>query len=182
MKSAGFIILALLVLFLVIINCKPKNSQNPLDYSKSLIIVSGSMNVRYSKLNGMDQVRYKVLANYPALEIIEQIDSKLRNTGWKILEKDFMNPDIPTSHIRGWKSYIDGTKNPEREVHVWSSDWKNQKGDVLSYSFKYSYPMKKKEDYLILNKLFNLEVLSIFVRSDIADSITKQLNTLRNNK
>ena len=140
------------------------------------------MNVRYSKINGMDQVRYKVFANYPASEIIKQIDSKLENTGWKFLEKDFMNPDIPTSHIRGWSSYIDGTKNPEREVHVWSSDWKNQKGDVLSYSFKYSYPMKKKEDYLILNKLFNLEVLSIFVRSDIADSITKQLNTLRNNK
>ena len=63
-----------------------------------------------------------------------------------------MNPDIPTSHVRG-SVRIDGTKNPEREVHVWSSDWKNQNGDVTSYSFEYSYPVHKKPEFLNLNDL-----------------------------
>ena len=65
MKSTKLIFISLLILFLVAINCKPEDSQNPLD-SKSLIIVSGAMNVKYANLDTVEQVRYKVLANYPA--------------------------------------------------------------------------------------------------------------------
>ena len=90
MKSTKLILLSPLILLLVTINCKPEDSQNPIDYPKSLIIASGAMNVRFTKLDGMDQVRYKVLANYPASEIIQQIDSKLKNNDWQFLEKDFL--------------------------------------------------------------------------------------------
>jgi hypothetical protein len=182
MNSGRLAILSLVVFFLVLTSCKQKDSQSPLDYSKSLIIVSGAMNVIYSKPNGMDSVRYKLFVNYPASEIINQIDFKLKNTGWKFLEKDFLNPDIPTSHVRGWGSYINGTENPEREVHAWSSNWKNQNGDVISYSFKYSYPVHKKPEFLILNELFDLDVVAVFVPSDLANSIMKQLNSLRKNQ
>ena len=29
--------------------------------------------------------------------------------------------------------------NPERQVHQWLADWKNRAGDVIVYSFTYSY-------------------------------------------
>ena len=89
MKSTKLIIPLLLIL-LGFISCKPKYSQNPLDYSKSLFKVSGAMNLQYSKLNGMDQLQYKVLANYPASVVISEIDSKLKKSGWAFFYKKIL--------------------------------------------------------------------------------------------
>jgi len=169
MKSTRFIIV-LLVLFLYLISCKPKDSQNRLDYSRSLIKVSGAMNVQYSRLNGTDQVQYKVIVQYPAKDTISELNSRLKAKGWEPLKKSWLNPEIPTSHERGWTNFIDGTKKPNLEVHSWHSDWINKKEDILTFALKYSYPVKTKSSMLELN------VLGIYVPEELAKKGLAQIN------
>ena len=136
MKSTT-VVIAFLTFFL---GCGTKDSQGPAEYSESLIIPPGGENINYYKMKGTDQVQFQIKERFPASSIIQYIDTKLKDMGWSHLEYDFMNPDIHTSHISGWTSYIEGTKNPELEVKAWSSDWKNEKGDIVRYFFMYSSP------------------------------------------
>jgi hypothetical protein len=54
---------------------------------------------------------------------------------------DWMNPDIPSSHQRGWGSWEDGTKHPTVWVHQWSAQWRGKSGDVVLYDLRYDSPL-----------------------------------------
>jgi hypothetical protein len=40
--------------------------------------------------------------------------------------------------VRGWTSYVDATVSPHTGVHRWSGEWRNQKGDVVTYTLQYT--------------------------------------------
>ncbi len=169
MKSTT-IVIAFLVFFL---GCGAKDSQDPAEYSKSLIIPQGAENIRYYKMRGTDQVQFQLKERFPANSIIQYIDTKLKDMGWFHLEYDFLNPDIPTSHIAGWRFYIDRTKSPELEVKAWGSDWRNERGDIVTYSFRYSYPRKGQPN------LTQVQATAIYSPSDLVKKIVAETERFR---
>jgi len=121
-------------------------------------------------LKGTDQVLYRLIKKYPAKKTISELNNRLKVKGWQPLKRDWLNPEIPTSHERGWTNFIDGTKNPNLEVHSWSSNWRNEKEDILIFSLRYNYPVKTKSNML------ELKVIGIFIPAKLAKIRVEQIN------
>jgi hypothetical protein len=114
---------------------------------RELIPLKGAATVRFDK-GAYDSlaVAYGLNEKYPARDVLSQIAGRLKKLGWEPLKEDWLNPGLPSSHVRGWAEYVDGTVKPERQVHAWQAEWKNGAGDVVAYSFQYSYPRNGKAD------------------------------------
>ena len=124
------------LLLMVAVSFGCKSSQNPKDYSDSLVVLPGARNINYGKVNKTDQIWYTIKVDYPATAVISTLLKQLSDKGWSPLKEDYLNPGLPTSIVRGWTQFEDGTKQPNDIVHSWSSDWQNTKGDVLMYILK----------------------------------------------
>jgi hypothetical protein len=83
-------------------------------------------------------VEYWVSVPYPADSFLADITNRMKQGSWTPAETDLLNPSIPSSHVRGWTSYIDGRGSPRLGVHQWMADWRNRDGDVVSYALEYS--------------------------------------------
>jgi hypothetical protein len=114
---------------------------------KELNPLKGAEKVRYDK-GAYDSlhVAYGLKEKYPAKDVLGQISGRLKKLGWEPLKEDWLNPGTPSSHVSGWGEYVDGTVEPERQEHHWLAQWKNRAGDVVVYSFTYSYPRQGKPD------------------------------------
>ena len=143
--------------------CRGPHSQNPKDYDSSLIVLDNAKDVRFAKYYKTDQVSYHIAVNYPASGVIEEIASRLKATGWVALTEDYLNQGIKSSLIRGWGYFIDGTKNPNEEVHQWMADWQNDKRDIVRYSLRYSYPINGKKD------MTNLLIVVIYSPAEVVN-------------
>ena len=73
---------------LSVISCTDRSSQSASDYSDALIILKNASNVKYHKLNGTDQVSYKLFTKYPAKDTISELNNRLKIKGWEFLKKD----------------------------------------------------------------------------------------------
>lgn len=103
-----------------------------------MIVVPPAANVKTFKLAGpRDQVSYRIQAEYPAENVIQPIEWRLKQLGWKPLPEDFLNPGLPSSTVRGWQYYEDKTTKPVSSVRVWEADWQNDKGDIVTYHLEY---------------------------------------------
>jgi hypothetical protein len=159
--------LSALLLIAFFCGCQAKPSQNPKDYSSSLIVLPGASSINYARVNKTDQVTYNLKAEYPATEIINQLLKKTADAGWSPLKEDFLNPGLPTSVVRGWSDYEDMSKKPNTKVHSWQTDWQNISGDVLIYGFKYRYPINTQPD------MSSMAVVAIYIPADIAQAMKK---------
>ena len=101
------------IILILLFGCSEKGGQSASDYSNSLIVLSNASNVKYQKIRGSDQITYKVIDYYPAKDSIDELNRRLENKKWTPLETGWLNPDIPTSHIRGWGNFTDGTERTE---------------------------------------------------------------------
>jgi hypothetical protein len=159
--------LLLLILLLAAVSLGCKSSQNPKDYSDSLVVISGAKNVNYGKVNKTDQVWFTLNVDYPADAVISALSKQLSDKGWSPLTESYLNPGIPTSFVRGWTQFEDGTKQPNEIVHTWSTDWQNKKGDILKYMLSYRYPNNAQVD------MTSMSVVAIYVPADIAQALKK---------
>jgi hypothetical protein len=155
----------LLLAIVVFIGCQTKSSQNPKDYSDSLIVLPGASNISYGKVNNTDQVWYTLKVEHPASDVINGLQKKIDDQGWMALKEDYLNPGMPTSAVRGWSKFDDVSKQPHTVVHSWNSDWQNKKGDVLRYHLNYRHPINEQPD------MSSLTVVAIYVPADVALAI-----------
>jgi hypothetical protein len=140
-SSFGVLMLAATLLTIV---STPACAQKPAnDTPASLLVSPKAENVRYDDKDGAWWVYYDVQADYPAEDVLRFIKDSLKRQGWQPLEQDFLNPDIRSSHVRGWQEYIDGRTTPKTQVHQWLAQWKNGQGDVVGYVLKYRHPEEK---------------------------------------
>jgi len=105
-----------------------------------LAVPAGATSVVARREGDMAAVDYEIAAPYPAEQFLMQIEGRLRAIGWQAMDRDLLNPTIPTSNVRGWTNFVDPRKSPHLAIHQWSGDWRNQRGDVVSYSLRYSSP------------------------------------------
>jgi hypothetical protein len=103
-----------------------------------LAVPRGAVNVASRGDRGMAAVEYEIKAPYPADAFLAQVADRLSDRGWRVMERDLLNPTIPTSNVRGWTAFIDSRVSPQMVVHQWLGDWRNQQGDVVSYALRYS--------------------------------------------
>ena len=89
------------------------------------------------KEHGMDTVQYRVTEPYPADATLSFIRSAVEARGWRTLKEDFLNPGLPSSHVKGWGTVIDGTVTPNQTRHSWHAQWTNRHGDMLLYHLDY---------------------------------------------
>ena len=152
----------------------PSSQKEP--HSDSLVVFPSASEIKFMKFQGTDQVTYKVQTTYPADEVISFISMKLRRQGWRPLREDYLNPGLPTSHVRGWTEFRDMTTHPETDVHQWLAQWDNKAGDVAWYTLRYRYPEGKSPD---LNTLL---VSASYIPSKIAKAMKEDAERSRRSK
>lgn len=133
------LVLALMMLVPVACNPSAKYDVPARDLPVELAPPLGAK-VRMSRVAGEGAgVEYEYEEPYPAKQLLTHIASQI-SPDWRPRKEDSLNPGIPTSHVRGWVDYVDGTTRPESRVHMWSSEWENRSGDILSYTLLYRSP------------------------------------------
>jgi hypothetical protein len=107
-----------------------------------LIVLDGATMVhRDPGAYGSYHVAYAVTVPHPATNVIQQVSSRLAALGWKPRKDDWLNPGLPSSHVRGWTDFGDRTRTPAQHVHQWKAQWQDQSGNIVDYSLNYTYPM-----------------------------------------
>lgn len=153
---------AIIVLFVLVVlfgGCSRDVLTNP-----ALVVLPGAIGVHAGRFRGTDQLQYKLAESYPAKPALSRISKELQSQGWKPLKEDYLNPGLPSSHVRGWTHFLDGSRQPVLEVRQWMADWTNARGDVLRYGLEYRWPEKGKED------LKTLYVTAIYTPGDLAEA------------
>jgi hypothetical protein len=159
------ILVVILLSFFAIINfysCDKSHEGKPPNYPDALILLPNATDVKHYNIGGSLQLTYKIKEDYPANKTIEAISNKLRQDKWNALKEDYLNPGLPSSHVRGWTSYEDATKNPHQTVNAWQADWENQAGDIVTYIFWYRYGKNERPN------LKNLTTYAVFVSAPLA--------------
>lgn len=83
----------------------------------ALIVLDGATQLRRDPgAFGSYSVAYSLNEKYPASNAIQQISAELEAIGWTPLKEDWLNPGMPSSHIRGWTDFVDGTTTPRTQI------------------------------------------------------------------
>jgi hypothetical protein len=163
-KRLLFVILAAAALPAILMACN-RTAPQP----HSLIVLPGAKDVHYGSLKGTDQVRYELQVRYPAKSTLAELSNQLAKQGWKPLKNDFLNPKLPSSHVRGWTFFGDATRKPEETVRAWMADWTDAKGNVVTYALRYRSPVGTSEN------TSQMEVYGIYVPAKVAKAMQESV-------
>ena len=136
--------------------------EGPVPCPEALIAIPFASNTTCRYALGKTQLVYRVEEGYPADDALKTIYTTLGQQGWKPLKRDFLNPSIPSSHMRGWTQFEDDTTTPHTTVHAWQTQWMNQRKDVVDSILEYRYPVGEAPD------LHTLHVVALFIDANIA--------------
>ncbi len=145
------------------------SEERPQNFPVELTFLPNATNIRYYELGGTFQLIYRIQADYPAGDLIAVVSAELERRKWRPLQEDYLNPGLPSGHVRGWQRFNQPAKNPPQTIHQWLANWENQDGDVMSYGFIYQYDSHGKQD------LKDMTVIAIFVPAQIAKEMRKKV-------
>jgi hypothetical protein len=132
-------------------------------YSDSLVVAPSASAPRYrSYPDGRQQLTYTIDSEYPGESIISFLSTELQKRAWKPLNEDFLNPGLPSSHVRGWTEFEDATRKPPGPVWAWMADWENKNHDITRYSLEYQ------ESQNTTLGLKTLHVVALYIPADLA--------------
>jgi hypothetical protein len=124
---------------------KPQRQQAPAAYPELLIVFPNAQKAHFSSNEWGERAYYIVKEDYPATNVLTSVSQVLAQNGWTALEYDFLNPDIPSSHVRGWGHFFQTSRNrPKMDVHQWMAQWEKG-GDIVWYTLRYEYPVGEKD-------------------------------------
>jgi hypothetical protein len=136
----GFWIAGLLTLSVVASSCGQSGVSAKTGLPPELLVPSSATSVKARSERDAAAVEFELAAPYPATEFLGRVGTHLQKLGWRPTESDFLNPEVPSSHVRGWTYFYDRTASPPGGVHQWLGDWRNGAGDWVSYALRYSSP------------------------------------------
>ncbi|HEY0158043.1 MAG TPA: hypothetical protein VGF28_12220 [Thermoanaerobaculia bacterium] len=114
-------------------------SVTPPEVAAALQPYPGSKVLKSGERGAASHVAYEVAVPYPAEPVLEFIRGRLPPR-FRPRNEDFMNPGVPTSHVRGWTDYADHSRKPHSWVHHWAGEWEDSGGNILSYDLMYRSP------------------------------------------
>jgi hypothetical protein len=124
---------------------RPSNSTRR--HADSLLVAPSAINPSYLAYpDGREQLTYTIDTDYPADSTISFLSTQLQNRRWTPLRQDFLDPDIPSSEVRGWMQFEDATREPRATVRQWSVDWEDGARNITLYDLKYRYPVSGAHD------------------------------------
>jgi hypothetical protein len=85
------------------------------------VVVPVATGAKQGIFQGKDQIIYHLQSEYPADDALRTISVCLKNLGWEPLKEDWLNPGLPSSHVRGWTYFEDETTKPATSVRAWIS-------------------------------------------------------------
>jgi hypothetical protein len=101
----------------------------------------GAIDIKaHTQPGGLIWVHYDLTEPFPARSALRAICDRFQSTGWSPLAYSWLNPTIPSSHTRGWTSFIGGPDEPRAMVDQWMAEWRNKAGAVVMYEFRYVSP------------------------------------------
>jgi hypothetical protein len=132
----------------------------------SLLVAPSAIDPRYLAYpDGREQLTYTIDTEYPADSTISFVSEHLRNQRWSPLSQDFLNPDIPSSQVRGWTQFEDASREPRATVRQWGCDWEDGAHNITLYDLEYRYPMSGAHDAPDSRML---HVVSLYIPADVA--------------
>jgi hypothetical protein len=120
------------------------------------------------KPDGEKGVMYTVEQEFPADTLLAQIRAALPSPEWRPLAKDWLNPDSPSSHERGWRGFGDATRKPATWVHQWVAQWQDSQGDVVWYALRYDSKARQGQVDLARPDNPSLSVTALWVPALVA--------------
>jgi hypothetical protein len=110
-----------------------------------LFVPREASEIAWRRERGMETVTFKLETPYPATSTLDQIRAQVESRGWKPLHDDFLNPGLPSAHVRGWGTIVDATEQPNVRAHVWHAQWSHVRGDVLLYHLEFRCSLDDRE-------------------------------------
>lgn len=99
------------------------------------VVPAGARNIREFAQAGASGVAYEAMLS-SAEGLINSMAIRAAAHGWRPLRESVLNPGIPSDYVRGWEDFEDISRRPAVRVRQWVAEWRNMKGDVLSYSLR----------------------------------------------
>lgn len=163
-----FVCFALLFLTCICSWCQQSPNGDGRATASFFVVVPGASGVKQSTFQGQDQIIYHIQSEYPADDVLNTIRVHLKKLGWEPLKEDWLNPGLPSSHIRGWTYYEDETTKPATSVRAWGAQWENGAHDILEYGLEYRCPGNLCSSTYDLR---DLRVIAIHIPADLAKRI-----------
>ncbi len=139
-----------------------------------MVIVPHAVHIQRHKLDSGVQLTYQIRASYPAQNVLHTINTRLHALGWKPLRDDFLNPGLPSSHVRGWLYYEDHATQPYTSVRVWQADWQDAEQEVVTYRLEYRCA---ENECSSTANLVDLQVVGLHVPAGKAEQLRRQMTT-----
>jgi hypothetical protein len=139
-----------------------------------LVVPPDSREVSSRAEKGVAAVKFEFLAPFPATEYLASGAKKIEPRGWKPSATDWLNPGIPSSHIRGWTYFVDARVTPHSGIHQWIAHWQNTSGDVVSYALRYSSPVQDELHAMAQPTSDQLEVTAMLIPAETARAMQAQ--------
>jgi len=148
------------VLFSLLAGCKAR--PQIYNHSQAFIILNKAEGIFCDfRDGGAIQLSYKLKEDYPALSVLKEISNHLEGAGWRPLKENYLNPGLPSSHVKGWSDFEEATR--------WMGAWEDKYGNIVTYIFSYEYPKNKKKN------LSSLQISAIYEPASLVALIKQEL-------
>jgi hypothetical protein len=119
-----------LILVVLLTACQSLAEQR---HSSILFVPSDATDIKWSdEYSGA--VHYVMQQEFPAADLLKQIESQMKRQGLSPVRRDLFNPTQDNSHSRGWANFVD---RDDSTVFLWIGDWKADSGDQVRYELRY---------------------------------------------
>jgi len=157
-----FLLLSVAICGGLLTGCRRPLEQNQPVRPDALILHPRAKDIQFLKREGTDQVTYRVDGKFPASGVIGWISYQLEEKGWEPLTYDYLNPDLPSSHVQGWTQFEDATKSSVYIVRQWLAEWRDGSENIARYAFRYTYPKDGPPNLTVL------EVSAVYIPAPLA--------------
>jgi hypothetical protein len=169
-------VLICVMLLCPLISCKYDKEPKVYNHFPAFIVLPKAQKTYYViQESGVVQLGYQMKEAYPALTSIRDISSRLEKNGWTPLKEDFLNPGLKSPTFQRWDSFEDASSPPEKIVHQWIGDWKDKYGNIVRYTFRYTYPKYKKYPKLSQPNLSDLDVVALYSPSSLVNLMKEEI-------
>jgi hypothetical protein len=137
-----------------------------------LVVPAGATDVRPEKKpDGEIGLTYMVREEFAADALLGQLRAALPPPEWQPLPNDWLNPDLASSHTRGWTDVDDAMRTPPAHVHQWLAQWQDSHGNVVWYALRYDSRLKSGAADLSRPDDSRLSVTAVWVPERIATQL-----------
>jgi hypothetical protein len=144
--------------------------------SDVLIKLPGATDVRSKQADDGDPVTYKVDVPHPAQPAILEIRNRLERAGWRSLNEDFLNPDSPSSIVRGWTEFEEAVPGQRQGwVFQWMAQWEDSTGRIVEYVLRYDGVIANGE----IKAVGPMQVTAILFSAERAKALRSWAKTVR---